>query len=466
MNTTASVVLKTHKMRLIIVILSLIFLSLDATSQSVRWGIHIPLELSLAGTDSIDVLTECIIDDQIVCSEIHRLLRSPYSAYYIQSGCTEYGVYRFSCLLNSGQWHVVSERQMTAVPYAYHADSGVPGPKGPKGTTGAIGSKGPAGIQGPKGDKGLSGEAGKLLDSLFVQNDSLVVLYNNGSSQQLYIQPWRLGCTDSAACNFNALANLDDGTCQVPGAFCDDGNDLTSSDTWTVDCHCKGNSMYLDYKSGDGVMDVQGNHYSTVWIGGREWMSENLRATIDRNGASLSSEQIMVLTSHYTENPSMVYYTQVSDDVCPTGWHISHYLDWVKLEKDLGGQRIAGARIKSKHEWKNTSHQAKRVVGFNANPIGYALNNQVVEWGMSAFFYTPSPSILRGGNSGWYDYTSVNTGVYIFGIKSNSDFLLMNKLVDLYTFSRLIPVGNNGGWNTQYFNVRPNLKFPIRCVKD
>ncbi len=466
MNTTASVVLKTHKMRLIIVILSLIFLSLDATSQSVRWGIHIPLELSLAGTDSIDVLTECIIDDQIVCSEIHRLLRSPYSAYYIQSGCTEYGVYRFSCLLNSGQWHVVSERQMTAVPYAYHADSGVPGPKGPKGTTGAIGSKGPAGIQGPKGDKGLSGEAGKLLDSLFVQNDSLVVLYNNGSSQQLYIQPWRLGCKDSAACNFNALANLDDGTCQVPGAFCDDGNDLTSSDTWTVDCHCKGNSMYLDYKSGDGVMDVQGNHYSTVWIGGREWMSENLRATIDRNGASLSSEQIMVLTSHYTENPSMVYYTQVSDDVCPTGWHISHYLDWVKLEKDLGGQRIAGARIKSKHEWKNTSHQAKRVVGFNANPIGYALNNQVVEWGMSAFFYTPSPSILRGGNSGWYDYTSVNTGVYIFGIKSNSDFLLMNKLVDLYTFSRLIPVGNNGGWNTQYFNVRPNLKFPIRCVKD
>jgi uncharacterized protein (TIGR02145 family) len=423
------------------------------------------LELSLAGTDSIDVLSECIMDNQVVCSETHRLPRSQYSAYYIQSLCAEFGVYRFSCLLSSGQWQVVSERQMTAVPYAYHADSGLPGPKGPKGNTGVPGSKGPAGIQGLKGDKGLSGEAGKLLDSLFVQNDSLVVFYNNGSSQQLHIQPWRLGCTDLAACNFNALANLDDGTCQVPGVVCDDGNDLTSSDTWTVDCHCKGNSMYLDYKSGDGVVDVQGNHYSTVWIGGREWMSENLRATIDRNGASLSSDQIMIQNTHYSEVPSSVYYAQVIDEVCPAGWHISHYQDWVKLEKDLGGQRIAGARIKSKNEWKYATHQAKKTVGFNANPFGYVLNDQIIEWGLSAYFYTLSPSITKTSSYWWYEPIGLS-GVYVFGVKSNSDFLLMNKLVTScdYNHPEFWNIGGLGF--VQNYVVIPNLKFPIRCVKD
>jgi uncharacterized protein (TIGR02145 family) len=449
-------------MRLIIATITLLFLFLDANSQSVRWGIHIPLELSLSGTDSIDVLTECIVDNQAICSETHRLPRSQYSAYFIQSGCTEFGVYRFSCLLSTGQWQVVSERQMTAVPYAYHADWGLPGPKGPKGITGAPGPKGPIGTQGQKGVKGLTGEAGKLLDSLFVGNDSLAVLYNNGSSQQLYIQLWRLGCTDLAACNFNALANLDDGTCQVVGSLCSDGNDLTSGDAWTGDCQCKGNSIYTDYRSGDGVVDVQGNHYSTVWIGDREWMSENLRATSDRNGAALSADQIIVKNSHYTGAPSMVYYAQVSDEVCPAGWHISHYQDWVKLEKDLGGQHIAGARIKSKNEWKNASHQAKITVGFNANPSGYVINDQIVEWEMSAYFYTPSPSIQKTQGSYWLEFNV--SGKYVFGVKSNSDFLLMNKLINTFNYSQESNV--NGEWTVENYSANPNLKFPIRCVKD
>jgi uncharacterized protein (TIGR02145 family) len=445
MNTTVYVVLKTHEMRLIIVTITLLFLSLDSFSQSVRWGIHIPLELSLSGTDSIDVLTECIVDNQAICSETHRLPRSQYSSYYIQSGCTVFGIYRFSCLLSTGQWQVVSERHLTAVPYAYHADSGLPGPKGPKGNIGAPGPKGPYGMQGPKGVKGLTGEAGKFLDSLYVQNDSLVVLYNNGDREQLYIQSWRLGCTDSSACNFNTLANLDDGSCQVTGAVCSDGSDLTTGDVWTVDCQCKGNSIYLDYRSGDGVFDVQGNHYSTVWIGGREWMSENLRATIDRNGTVLSSDQIMVQSSHYTAAPMNVFYAQVSDEVCPAGWHISHFQDWVKLEKDLGGQRIAGSRLKSKKEWKNANHRAKRTVGFNAEPVGYVLNNYIVEFESSSFFYTPSQSI-RNTHIGW---DNVNVfGKYIFGLKGDSDVLLTNKWVDNYN------------------DINVNMKFSVRCVRD
>ncbi len=48
------------------------------------------------------------------------------------------------------------------------------------------------------------------------------------------------GCIDSTACNYNLVANTDDGTCIVPGASCDDANALTFDDVITVDCSCIG----------------------------------------------------------------------------------------------------------------------------------------------------------------------------------------------------------------------------------
>ena len=48
------------------------------------------------------------------------------------------------------------------------------------------------------------------------------------------------GCTDSNACNFDAAATVDDGSCELPGDSCDDGNSATVNDEIQVDCSCAG----------------------------------------------------------------------------------------------------------------------------------------------------------------------------------------------------------------------------------
>ncbi len=48
------------------------------------------------------------------------------------------------------------------------------------------------------------------------------------------------GCTDAGACNFNAEANADDGSCYSVGDACDDGDEETVLDAYTADCECAG----------------------------------------------------------------------------------------------------------------------------------------------------------------------------------------------------------------------------------
>jgi phosphatidylserine/phosphatidylglycerophosphate/cardiolipin synthase-like enzyme len=48
------------------------------------------------------------------------------------------------------------------------------------------------------------------------------------------------GCMNSTACNYNALATVDNGSCAFPGDACNDGNANTSSDLYDANCNCIG----------------------------------------------------------------------------------------------------------------------------------------------------------------------------------------------------------------------------------
>lgn len=62
------------------------------------------------------------------------------------------------------------------------------------------------------------------------------------------------GCTNANACNFDAAANEDDGSCLFYGAPCDDGNACTFNDIINDNCGCVGDWLDSD---ADGTCDAE-----------------------------------------------------------------------------------------------------------------------------------------------------------------------------------------------------------------
>ncbi len=60
------------------------------------------------------------------------------------------------------------------------------------------------------------------------------------------------GCTNAQACNYIAAANVDNGTCLIQGASCDDGNSNTLNDVINEECLCLGVALSVgqDYQGG------------------------------------------------------------------------------------------------------------------------------------------------------------------------------------------------------------------------
>ncbi|MFM1931496.1 MAG: hypothetical protein RL226_799, partial [Bacteroidota bacterium] len=57
------------------------------------------------------------------------------------------------------------------------------------------------------------------------------------------------GCTDMNACNYDPLAEVDNGSCLLVGASCDDGDNCTENDIVDASCGCAGTPINVD----DGI---------------------------------------------------------------------------------------------------------------------------------------------------------------------------------------------------------------------
>lgn len=189
---------------------------------------------------------------------------------------------------------------------------------------------------------------------------------------------------------------------------------------------------------GDGVMDADGNIYSTVKIGEQTWMGENLRAMHAPDGSEITSY------SYYEDSDSIKKYgrlynwdavmngskTEGAQGICPNGWHVPSDDEWKQLE-------IAQGMTQSEADMTNTWRGA---------PVGTLLKT--------------------GGDSGYEAQLSGRRA-------SNGTFSLIGRMEYMWTSTQF---GTSMAWRrcldsysaeVGRWNTFPKTYcFSVRCVKD
>jgi uncharacterized protein (TIGR02145 family) len=144
------------------------------------------------------------------------------------------------------------------------------------------------------------------------------------------------------------------------------------------------------------VTDIDGNVYHTVTIAGQVWLKENLKVTHYRNGDAIpmvpGATAWAGLTSGAYCNYNNVagnaatygrlynwYATQEVRGIAPEGWHVATDQEWSALTDYLGGEAVAGGKLKETGtlHWGPPNVGATDEVGFTALPGGYRANNEV-----------------------------------------------------------------------------------------
>jgi uncharacterized protein (TIGR02145 family) len=158
--------------------------------------------------------------------------------------------------------------------------------------------------------------------------------------------------------------------------------------------------FYTNIISGNGVTDIDGNYYSTIVIGGSEFMSSNLKTARFNNGDFISTDGNQI--SMYKINPNYLslqnqigyYYNGYSvtenRNICPTGWHVPSESEYVNLISNIGSVTMAGGSLKSKSYWEFPNKGATNAAFFNGFPSGYYADNTLTSYSNQALFWTSS----------------------------------------------------------------------------
>jgi uncharacterized protein (TIGR02145 family) len=188
------------------------------------------------------------------------------------------------------------------------------------------------------------------------------------------------------------------------------------------------------------VTDVDGNKYSTVRIGTQIWMSENLKTTKYCNGDIILnvpnvSEWNSLTTGgwahydndgEYEDSYGKLYnWYAVADDrnICPCNWHVPTDAEWKVLTDYLGGNPVAGGKMKSTgtQYWTGSNADATNESGFSGLPGGYrGVDGLFYGIGTNGYWWSSTGSISNdvwsitlyyfNGNAGIYDYTKSYEG--------------------------------------------------------
>jgi uncharacterized protein (TIGR02145 family) len=196
------------------------------------------------------------------------------------------------------------------------------------------------------------------------------------------------------------------------------------------------------------VNDVDGNYYNVITIGTQVWMGENLKTTRYKNGEAIpkvtNGTEWSNLTAPgycwYNNNEGTYknvygalynWHTVNTGKLCPTGWHVPTDAEWTILSTYLGGESVAGGKLKETGttHWMSPNLGASNESGFTALPGG--------DRSSSGTFYN-----IRYQGYWW----------------SSTEGLSMTT-----AFNRPI---SNLSWTFYRYNHDKILGFSVRCLRD
>jgi uncharacterized protein (TIGR02145 family) len=207
---------------------------------------------------------------------------------------------------------------------------------------------------------------------------------------------------------------------------------LTSNATHNTICSGTAVTLSVNIPGASSITDIDGNTYETVQIGTQIWMKENLRTTkysdgtaiplvtdnavwasnynngttlpmmswYDNDQATYTANKFGALYNWYAVSPS----TNGNKNICPTGWNVPSDAEWTVLSNYLGGESVAGGKMKSTgtQYWLSPNAGATNESGFSGLPGGTRANDGAFYsigsfgyWWSSTEFNTDQPWLRR-----------------------------------------------------------------------
>lgn len=209
------------------------------------------------------------------------------------------------------------------------------------------------------------------------------------------------------------------------------------------------------------VIDIEGNIYHSVTIGTQTWMAENLRTTKYNDGSDIPN----ITESSVWQNLGSHGYCWYNNDIanketygalynwfvvstaklCPTGWHVPTESDWTILSENLGGDDIAGGKLKEagNAHWLYPNSGATNESRFTALAGGYR-------------------NVLTRGNQ-------VHPGGFFGGIKTTGSWWTASEFGPSYyvwyremNFDHSYFASSSG----VIFQNGHSMGYSVRCIKD
>jgi len=193
------------------------------------------------------------------------------------------------------------------------------------------------------------------------------------------------------------------------------------------------------WKCGDSVY-YSGQNYSTAQIGTQCWMQQNLNTGIRINGGANAQDDGIIEKYCYDDIPAncniygglylwdeaMKYTTQQgTQGICPSGWHIPTDAEWSDLTTYLGGESVAGGKMKEAGytHWRSPNTGATNESGFTALPGGY---------------FTPVGGLNGQSDFGTWWSSTENVSPNVWGRSLGRVYAFINRFDDHKTYGRSV----------------------------